>query len=536
MQSPREIGEREVQIARVLRPLGRGPMRREQAERAAQLLGIHWTTVYRLRARFLADPRTSALVPDAGGRRGEPWRLAPAVEAIVSSVVDQWVPRRRELAHPVLDTFNEVRRRCTEHGLVAPSRNTVARRLRSHRGQELQHLASLPGAAIAPGSFGADWPLEIVQIDHTQADVLIVDRFTRKVIGRPWLSVAIDLATRTVPAFFIGMERPGAGTVALLVSRIVQPKSAWLAHLGLQIDWPMAGLPQRLHLDNAAEFRSRALRLGCAQYGIEIDHRPVGRPNYGGHIERMNRTLMQRLKGLPGATGNSPRGRKARKPEQRACLTLEEFERWLALEVGERYHHSEHRGLFRSTPFAAWQSLVEQRAPRQLAPGPDEAMKLLINFMPLAHRSIQADGLTIFYIRYWNPVFVVWREQRQRVRVRYHPEDLSRIFVSADGRNYVQANYADLRRPRITLWEQRAAVRALRAAHVPRVSEEHVFRAIGAQRQIVEQAERSARRARRNSKAPPAAPSTELQTRDSRQPTEVDYSKPVTPYAVEIWK
>jgi hypothetical protein len=49
--------------------------------------------------------------------------------------------------------------------------------------------------------------LEIVQIDHTQADVLIVDRFTRKVIGRPWLSVAIDLATRTVPAFFIGMER-----------------------------------------------------------------------------------------------------------------------------------------------------------------------------------------------------------------------------------------------------------------------------------------------------------------------------------------
>ena len=37
MQSPREIGEREVQIARVLRPLGRGPMRREQAERASQV-------------------------------------------------------------------------------------------------------------------------------------------------------------------------------------------------------------------------------------------------------------------------------------------------------------------------------------------------------------------------------------------------------------------------------------------------------------------------------------------------------------------
>jgi len=39
----------------------------------------------------------------------------------------------------------------------------------------------------------------------------------------------------------------------------------------------------------------------------------------------------------------------------------------------------------------------------------------------------------------------------------------------------VQANYADLRRPRITLWEQRAAVRALRAAHVSRVSEEPII-------------------------------------------------------------
>ena len=84
--------------------------------------------------------------------------------------------------------------------------------------------------------------LEIVQIDHTQADVLIVDRFTRKVIGRPWLSVAIDLATRTVPAFFIGMERPGAGTAALLARRILQPKAARPAHPGLPIHSPLASL------------------------------------------------------------------------------------------------------------------------------------------------------------------------------------------------------------------------------------------------------------------------------------------------------
>ncbi|WP_176071252.1 hypothetical protein [Piscinibacter koreensis] len=40
--------DREQRIARVLRPLGTAPLSREQAERAGQLLGLHWTSVYRL--------------------------------------------------------------------------------------------------------------------------------------------------------------------------------------------------------------------------------------------------------------------------------------------------------------------------------------------------------------------------------------------------------------------------------------------------------------------------------------------------------
>lgn len=528
----RPFTEREIRIASILRPLGRAPMTRSQAERAGQLLGVHWTTVYRLRARFLRDPLTSSLVPSPTGRRKEPRRLAPELEAVLTEVVERWRPQQRELAHPLLDTYKEVCRRCLDLGLKAPARNTVARRIEAHRQAELATLANTPDAAIAPGSFGATWPLELVQIDHTPADVLIVDRFSRRVIGRPWLSVAIDLATRTIAAFYVGLERPGAATVALLVSRIVQPKDQWLAHLGLQIDWPMYGTPQCLHLDNAAEFRSRALGTGCAQYGIELMYRPVGKPNYGGHVERMNRTLMQRLKGLPGATGNSVRGRKARKPEQKACLTLAEFERWLALEIGQRYHHSEHRGLHGGTPYAAWTSLSATRAPRRIEPGADAALQLLIDFMPIASRSIQADGLTLFYIRYWHPIFVVWREDRRHVRVRYHPEDLSRVYVSADGRHYVEARYADTRRPSISLWEQRAAVRALRASSQPRLSEALVFQAIGKQRQIVESARRQTRRMRAGK------PPTEALAPPQPTPAspDLDYSKPAEPFRVEMWE
>lgn len=548
MASSKTLTEREVQIARILRPLGTAPLAREQAERAAQLLAVHPSTVYRLRRRYLQDPVASSLVPRPSGRRDAPRRLSQPIEAVLIDVVERWLPRQRELAHPVLDAHNEIRDRCRRAGLEAPSRNTVARRMDSHRRAQLVRQAAEPGSAIAPGSFGAAWPLEIVQIDHTQADVLIVDQTSREVIGRPWLSVAIDLASRSIPAFFIGMERPSAGTVALLMSRVIQPKNQWLEHVGVAVDWPMAGIPQTLHMDNAAEFHSRALRLGCAQYGIELQYRPVARPNYGGHIERMNRTLMQRLKGVPGATGNTTKDRKARKPERFACLTLTELERWMALEVGQRYHHSEHRGLQGATPFAAWTTLCAKRPPRQLPPGPEEAWRLLINFMPLANRSIQADGLTIFYIRYWHPVFVVWREQRRRVRVRYHPEDLSRIFVTADGRNYVEARYADLRQPSISLWEQRAAVRAMKAHNVPQVSEALIFQAIGLQRRVIERARRDTRRVR--SGMPPKRLDGSLamsQAKSSGLPqmvspsaapasANVNYDVPAEPFNVEIWR
>jgi putative transposase len=271
------------------------------------------------------NPVASSLLRDTPGPRAEPRRLPS--EGVIEDVLQDWLPRQRQLAHPVLDLHLEIRGRCSKLGLAAPSRNTVARRFEAYQRLQAELLGSDPASQVAPGSFAASAPLEIVQIDHTQADVFIVDRFTRRTIGRPWLSVAIDLATRCVVGFFVGMERPNAGTVALLISRIVLPKEDWLAHLELEIDWPMHGIPKMLHLDNAAEFHGRALRLGCAEYGIELHYRPVGRPHFGGHIERMNRTLMQRLKGLPGATGNSPVGRQAHKPEATATLTLKEFER-----------------------------------------------------------------------------------------------------------------------------------------------------------------------------------------------------------------
>ena len=277
MGDPSSLSEREIKLAKLLRPLGHRPMTRQQAERAAQLLGLHWTSVYRLRRKFLAKPVATSLLPKAPGRSTGDRFLGFQVEFIIDEVLQRWLPKQERLAHPALDISMEVRKQCVEEGLKPPARNTVMARWHSLKAAEEAALAEATGASVAPGSLVATRALEIVQIDHTQSDITVVDRWLRRPLGRPWLTVAIDIASRCVVAIYVSMERPNAATVALTLSRIVLPKEVWLKHLGLEVSWPMHGIPEVIHLDNAAEFHGKALKRGCIQYGIELMYRPIKR-------------------------------------------------------------------------------------------------------------------------------------------------------------------------------------------------------------------------------------------------------------------
>ncbi|MFM0047287.1 Mu transposase C-terminal domain-containing protein [Paraburkholderia sediminicola] len=461
---------------------------------------------------------------------------------MIDEVVHVWLPTQRQLAHPATDLMLEVRRRCELAGLQPPSRTTISRRWTQHREADALKRAALPDALTAPGSLVAKYPLEIVQVDHTQADVVLVSEYDRKVIGRPWLTIALDVATRCVLSFYVGMDRPGAATVGLLLTRAALSKAPWLAKIEADAEWPMRGIPRVLHLDNAAEFKSRALRSGCREFGIHLMYRPVGRPHFGGHIERLNRTLMERVRGLPGATGSSPKGRKARQSEKTASLTLREFEQWLAIEIARRYHHVPHRGLLGATPADTWRMLARNPDPRQLPASTDAELRFLIRFLPVAQRKIQADGLTLFHIRYWHPIFVAWRQTRRAVTVRYHPEDLSRVFVTAGSGEYLEVRYADMRRPAISLFEHRAALQAIRSEGQRTVSEAMIFRTIEEQRRVIAKARQTTARARRRSHKK-NVPLEELldmivpfrgETTEQQAET-VDYAAPVQAFDVEQW-
>ena len=109
----------------------------------------------------------------------------------------------------------------------------------------------------------------------------------------------------------------------------VYDKTAWLSERGIDLSWPVAGLPGILHSDNGAEFHSRALTGACREYGIKIQYRPPATPRFGGHVERLIGTMMGAVHILPGTTFSNIKLKENYDAEGRAIFTLRELEAWI---------------------------------------------------------------------------------------------------------------------------------------------------------------------------------------------------------------
>jgi putative transposase len=94
----------------------------------------------------------------------------------------------------------------------------------------------------------------------------------------------------------------------------------------------------------------------------------------------------------------------------------------------------------------------------------------------------------------------------QKLMIRYDPRDLSRAWIRRPDGRHVEARYKNLGREPISLWEHGRAMERLRAQGRNEVSEEILFRAIGEQRRIEDEAFRSSRRARRAASQRPDTP------------------------------
>jgi putative transposase len=227
---------------------------------ASATLGVARRQIYTWIARYRATTRTSALLDKRSGRRRGTVQLDVQRERILQLTIEEHYLKQPRVKAG--DVYKEVNRRCAAKNLKAIARGTVLRRIRAldpetvaRRRFGAKHAREKVSAA--PGTFVVDNALEVMQIDHTEVDLFVVDEEYRRPIGRPWITVASDIATRMVCGFYLTLDEPSEVSGALCMAHAVLPKEAWLLERKIQAEWPVWGVPQCVHADNGSDSRGR---------------------------------------------------------------------------------------------------------------------------------------------------------------------------------------------------------------------------------------------------------------------------------------
>ena len=249
---------------------------------------------------------------------------------------------------------------------------------------------------VAMGGLKIDTPLERIELDHTPIDALIIDADTLLPLGRPWLTLIIDVATRMILGFYISFNNPSAHSVLQALKMAILPKDGILNDLDdINGIWPAMGIPILLVVDNGMDLHSLALQQACFEMQIQLMFTPAKTPFTKGAIERMIGTLNRELIHiLPGTVFSNIGERGEYDAENKAAIDYETLYKIIVKWIVEIYHNRPHKGLQGKTPLEVWteksQSMVlELPANPQLL----EVITGIPASRTVFHYGIELDGL-----------------------------------------------------------------------------------------------------------------------------------------------
>nr|PZN81119.1 MAG: integrase [Pseudomonadota bacterium] len=274
-------------------------------------------------------------------------------------------------------------------------------------------------------------PLEVAEIDHTPCDVLVLDDRTFLPLGRPWLTVCLDVGTRCVLGIYISFEPPSYFTVARCLKHAILPKNIQAEYPQIQNKWEAHGVMSTLLVDNGREFHSQSLENAAYSLGIELQYAPRKKPWFKPHVERFLGTCNREVAhGLPGTTFSNILEKDEYDPVKQAVLRFSAFREILFTWVCDVYHQRSHRGLGKLSPAQVWKESI---TPDQILLPDDPARLDAIlgrsERRRLSHKGIELDGLF-----YNSPELLKLRRRLGStldVEVRVDDADLGRIIVLA---------------------------------------------------------------------------------------------------------
>jgi hypothetical protein len=361
--------------------------------------------------------------------------------------------------------ITQVRLRASERGLPVPGQTTMYRVLKTlelHQHPFGDATTRRTQAARPERTYGRQSPLrpgELVEIDSNRLDVMVV--FPDGSTGRPDLTVAIDVATRTPLVGLVRPEATKAVDAAVLLAKALTPlvlQPGWSKSLAYSRSILPVGMlpddarvradaaarpvivPENITIDRGNVYVGHTFKAACERLQIGLIKASPLTPTDKPHIERffsaVNSGFTQYLAGYTGSNV----ARRGQDPASEAVFALGDIQNlldWWFVTVWQNRPHNglrspamPDRDLTPNEMFAALSSVAPQVS---VVMTRDDYICL----MPIAWRTIQAYGINFEGLAYDHPSLHPYRGVSSGLtgpaagkwEVRYDPYRLTSIFV-----------------------------------------------------------------------------------------------------------
>lgn len=357
-----------------------------------------------------------------------------------------------------------------ESGAIkVPCKSTLYRRVNHiplHEILTLQHDKHFADSVFHTSMPGpvATRPLERVDCDMTDTDLIVIDEALQIVLGRAHVYALFEEYCRGLLGQYLGFEPESELAVMSALRNGILPKTyVKEEYPSIKNSWDFYGVPELVNLDNAMAVHSKDFEMFGQPMGMIFTYDPPKEPWYKGMVERFFRTLNEKLlREQRGSTFRRPLDLLDYDPEKNAIVPLGmlrfAFHKWI---IDVLLQSAPKRRLNSDIPARKWANYVDKLPPLL----PVQAKELDVLLGRRLMKPIWHYGIEILEIYYNGPLLGELRKRIATKRTGPNPQvlitapqgDLSRIHVQdPEDKHYIEvlATNQDYTRG-LTLWSHK---------------------------------------------------------------------------------
>ncbi|MHC2676994.1 transposase InsO family protein [Bradyrhizobium diazoefficiens] len=306
-----------------------------------------------------------------------------------------------------------------------------------------------------------DFPHSRWEVDHSLLPIRVAFEYKdengetkRIIVGKIWITVVIDAATRFVLAAVLGIDGPNSLRTMKALKMAMSPKFELFADLGIENAYDVAMIPVMLVMDNGKDFHSKDVSALLSDLLITQQFAGVYRGDHKPFVERFFRTLkayLRKIRGAEAKDASNKRGPKTKEGNPANPLTMKELEHFIWHFIMDVYHIRPHAGLRRQTPLMAMTSGL-RRLDAERSRGYSPPLRFFSDYTALEWKLMFSIRRTLTYyrtkgVRFENLFYSGGLDtiaDGTKLPSRFDFEDLGQALVYHPGRNeYVFVDCTD---------------------------------------------------------------------------------------------